>query len=899
MVGDDDNRERYAYLKTLMYAGNTGYINDCHLRKEEAEPGMIIVQIGGPAFLVGMGGAAGSSQTLGTQDAKLDLNAVQRGNPQKAKLVGNVLRRSTELGPDNPIASIHDQGAGGPCNVITELIEKMGGKVRLYKIKLGDPTMSAVQIWCAEYQERQGLLIRPEKIDLFRQICDEEECDMEELGVVTGDGKIVVYATPEDEAKGKASVDLPIERVVSGLPETVLTDNPTKPYGRPLKIPIGMTAMDALGLILKQVDVGSKGFWVHHVDRSVGGLVAQQQCCGSLQLPVADVAVSALGHFSLKGMASAIGEQPTIMMLNQAAGARMALTEAITNLMWARVTAFEDISFPANYMWPARHPGELCKLYRAAETLCDFSNALGICQDGGKDSSSMAAMLGDQLIKSPETLAIKLYCTIADIIRVLTPDIKRSGKSNLFHIDLANGKRRLGGSAFANALGQPGNECPDMEDADLLKRCFNMMMWLIDKDLVLSGHDTTGDGLAVSLLEMAFAGNCGLNVDVLGNENVFREFYAKEPGAIIEVAKTNVPEVESVFRGCGIPFTRIGETLPSKMISICHRKDRIRGNTDTLRQMWSETSYRYEREQMNPECADAERINTAIGRPPVYELTFEPEIKTPVTRSKKPKVAILREKGTNGEREMAAAFKTVGFITYDVPMKKLISGEKSLDEYDGIVFPGGFSFMDVFGAGKGWALKIRYNPSLQEQFMRFRLNLEKWSLGVCNGDQAMKHLQWLYPDEGEAHTLSVRNLSGMFESRWVNVGIPENNKAKMLTGMGGTKLGVYVANGEGRFWSWGHDAKWYLGKGLVGMQYIDTDGEPAGKGLYPMNPSGSELGIASLVSECGRHLTMMPHPERSYELWQWPWLPEEWKSLKASPWLKMPQNAYDMSTGKL
>jgi phosphoribosylformylglycinamidine synthase len=896
MVGERGSEERYGYLKTLMYAGNTAYILAEHGEKGEAKKGMAVVEFGGEAFPVGLGGAAGSSQILGAQDAGLDFNAVQRGNPQMARRVANVIRRCIELQKLNPIVSIHDQGAGGPCNVLTELIEKTGGRIRLYKINLGDPTMSVIQIWCAEYQERQGILIRMEDLQRFQAICDEEDCPCEVLGEVTEDGRITVFATPEDEEKGIACVDLPIARVVSGLPETVIRDFSTKPYGRPLILPDDLTIMEALKRVLLQVDVGSKAYLTNRVDRSVGGLVAQQQCCGPLQLPVADVAVSALAHFSLAGMASAIGEQPTIMMLNQEAGARMALTEAITNLMWARITRWEDISFPANWMWPARSPGEMVKLYRAAVALRDFSLALGLGQDGGKDSSSMAVKMGEQLIKSPETLVIKVYATIKDITKVVTPDIKYPGQSLLVHIDLSKGKRRLGGSALAQALGQLGDECPDMENPELLVRTFNAVMRLIDQSLIISGHDTTSDGFAVTAMEMAFAGNCGLDINIQGGGSIFGEFFAKEPGAIIEVYEKDMLAVMDLLREMDVPAAIVGKTSIEKTIRISHQeKVTLEASTDELRMMWSEISYQFERLQINSECADAERRNTAVGRPPVYELAFMPESIAPeiLIRANKPRVAILRDVGTNGEREMAAAFTAVGFEACDVPMKKLISGKQTLADFPGLVFPGGFSSMDVFGAGKGWALKIRNNPGLQQMFQEFRQDPSKWSLGICNGDQAMKWLRWLYPEMIHNHPLSIRNISKAFESRWVNVAIPENTQAMMLKDMGGTKMGVYVDHGEGRFWSPKGDAEYFLDSGLVGLQYINPDGQPTGEEGYPWNPNGSPLGIAGLCSEDGNHLAMMPHPERSYELWQWPWMPRDWQNLKASPWLKMFQNAYD------
>lgn len=894
MVGAEGAQERYGYLKTLMYAGNTAYVLDEHTQKGQAEKGMVVIQFGGEAFPVGLGGAAGSSQVLGTQDAGLDFNAVQRGNPQMARRVANVIRRCVELGKLNPIVSIHDQGAGGPCNVLTELIEKTGGVIRLYKINLGDPTMSAIQIWCAEYQERQGVLIQKVDVARFQAICEEEDCPCEILGQVTDDGRIVVFASVEDELKNNACVDLPIERVVSGLPETIISDAATPKLGSPLVLPETLKVKCVLKRIFRQVDVGSKAYLVHRVDRSVGGLVVQQQCVGSLQLPVADVAVSALTHFNLQGMASAIGEQPMMMMLNPEAGARMALTEAITNLMWARVTRWEDISFPANWMWPARFPGEMCKLYQAAKALCDFSLALGLAQDGGKDSSSMAVRMGDELIKAPETLVIKAYATMKDVTKVLTPDIKWPGKSSLIHIDLAKGKRRLGGSTLAQVFGQLGDECPDLDDPQLLIETFNLIMRLIDADEILAGHDTTADGLAVTALEMAFAGNCGLNLYLYGKEGLWAELFAKEPGAIIEVRNDFLFEAQAALQECGIPAYLLGETCLEKEIRIFHQNQIVlQADTDELRQMWEETSYQLERQQINPICADLERKNTAIGKPPSYQLTFTPEptARHIMTSRQKPRVAILREVGTNGEREMAAAFISAGFDAWDVPMKALLSGKYSLVNFSGLVFPGGFSFMDVFGAGKGWALKIRNNVELQQMFQSFRQDPTKWSLGVCNGDQTMKWLRWLYPELMSEHPLSIRNISNAFESRWVNVLIPENTKAMMFQGMEGSRLGVNVAHGEGRFWSFDGDVSHFLQQGLVAMQYINPDGQPVGEEGYPWNPSGSPLGVASLCSQDGQHLAMMPHPERSFKRWQWPWMPTDWKDLKASPWLRMFQNA--------
>ena len=792
------------------------------------------------------------------------------------------------MGDQNPILSIHDQGAGGPCNVLTELVEPAGGRIEIRKIQVGDQTMSVLEIWGAEYQERNALLIDSARFDEFQTICKREKVNCECLGEITGEGRIVVH----DERDDSTPVDLDLNQILSNMPQKTFRLEKISPELKPLDLPANLSVPAALELIFRLPSVGSKGYLVHKVDRSVTGLIAQQQCCGPLQLPVSDVAVIAQSHFSLTGGAIAVGEQPIKMLVNPAAGARMAVAEALTNIVWARIIT--QIKCSVNWMWAAKLAGEGASLYDAAVAAMDLMTKLAIAADGGKDSLSMAADVSGETVKAPGEMVISAYAPVPDITNVVTPDIKRPGESKLMLLDLAPLKSRLGGSALAQAFGQIGNESPDVDYPDLLARAFWAVQTLIEEGLILAGHDVSDGGLITSLAEMAMSGNCGITIELPWSKDAISLLFSEELRLVIEFLPERQEEINVILTKFGVPRWILGNTSHEKKVMINHYGETILNvSLSTLLNWWETTSDRLEQEQMNPELARIQVENH--DRPgPDYKLTFVPEPTPPaiLEQQKKHKVAILREEGTNGDREMTSAFFLAGFEPWDVTMTDLLKGVVSLDRFRGLVFPGGFSFADVLDAGKGLAGIIRFNPKLKKMFDWFYHRPDTFSLGVCNGCQLSALLGWV-PWQGIEEVKQprfIRNQSGKFESRWPSVRIQES-PSLMLKGMEGSILGIWVAHGEGHL-HFPDPQIWTetLEQNLAPIMFVDDDGTPTQR--YPFNPNGSPLGITALCSPDGRHLAMMPHPERAFLTWQWPFLPEDWKTnLKASPWLKMFQNA--------
>ncbi|MCX8118357.1 MAG: phosphoribosylformylglycinamidine synthase [Desulfobacterota bacterium] len=889
------NGERWAWIKPIMFTGGIGQIDERHIEKEEPQKGMLIVQVGGPAYGIGISGGSASSKLQGENVEELDFNAVQRGDAEMEQKLNRVIRACVEMGDRNPILSVHDQGAGGPANVLKELVEKAGGRIELRRIRLGDPTLSVLKIWIAEYQERCGFLIWPGRIGEFEAICRREKVACEVLGEVTGDGRFVVH----DEKDDTTPVNLNLARVLGQMPQKTFQDRRVVPVLKPLELSDSLTVEEALSRVLRNLAVGSKRFLTNKVDRSVTGLIARQQCCGPLQLTVGDVAVISQSHFGLTGAATSIGEQPIKMLLNPAAGARMAVGEALTNLAWARISRFEDIKCSANWMWAPKLPGEGAALYEAACAMRDLMIRLGIAVDGGKDSLSMAARVGEEIVKSPRQLVISAYATVPDITKVATPDLKAPGRSQLLFIDLARGKARLGGSALAQVYGQLGDAVPDVEDPDLLKVSFNVIQQLISEDLLLAGHDVSDGGLITTLLEMAFAGNCGLEVEMEGLWSPIERLFAEELGLVFECRKEELSNVTERLRFNGIPFRIIAETKETKEVGVTFNSQRVfEADMRLLRQWWEETSYQIERLQMNPQCADEEKRNIFDRRGPTYVLTFDPQ-PTPAILLEgrdKPDVAILREEGSNGDREMTSAFFQAGFRPWDVTMTDLLEGRITLDRFRGLVAVGGFSYADVPESAKGWAAAIRFNEDLRRMFDDFYHRPDTFSLGVCNGCQLFALLGWV-PWRGLPDHLQprfVRNTSGRFESRWVTVKVLES-PAIMFKGMEGSILGVWVAHGEGRLLS--PDPSLIdeiLQKKLAPLVFVDDEGRQDGRvpESYPFNPNGSPFGITGLCTPDGRHLAIMPHPERAFLKWQWSWLPPDLdRRWKASPWLRMFQNA--------
>jgi phosphoribosylformylglycinamidine synthase len=912
--------ERREWIKPIMFTGGVGQIDSHHAGKGQPGKGMLVTKIGGPAYRIGMGGGAASSMIQGQNIAELDFNAVQRGDAEMEQKMNRVIRACVEMGDRNPIVSIHDQGAGGNCNVVKEIIYPAGAKIEIRKIPLGDSTLSVLEIWGAEYQEQNALLIHPDSADDFFAICRREKVTCAFIGEITGDGCIVLH----DETDGSTPVNLHLDKVLGDMPRKTFRLERAKRRRQPLELPGGVTVRDALDRVLRLVSVGSKRFLANKVDRSVTGLIARQQCAGPLQLTVSDVAVVAQSHFGLTGAAISIGEQPLKGLIDPAAMARMSVGEAITNIVWAKVSGLGDIKCSGNWMWAPKLPGEGADLYDAAVAMRDIMIGLGIAVDGGKDSLSMAARVTDasgnaETVKSPGTLVISAYVTCPDITKVITPDLKRPGESKLLFIDLAEGRNRMGGSALAQCYRQVGDESPDVDDIELLKRSFKLVQRLISEDLILSGHDRSDGGLITTLLEMAFAGNCGIEIELKSAEarkagsvdesavsRALSMLFSEELGMVVEYSPENEAAITGMFKESEVPYQVIGITTADKRVGVSlltphsPRLTVLDEDMRELRGIWEETSYRLERLQRDPECAAEEKKNIYDRKGPSFNLSFVPE-PTPqelIDRKRKPRVAIVREEGSNGDREMTSAFFAAGFEPWDVMMTDFLDERVNLDDFRGVVFVGGFSYADVLDSAKGWAGVIRYNDRIWRKFQSFYHRPDTFSLGVCNGCQLMALLGWV-PWQGIPDNIQPRfihNRSGRFESRFVSVKIKES-PSLMLKGMADSVLGVWVAHGEGQAYFPDEKIKnKVFADGLAPARYADDEGNPAEQ--YPFNPNGSPQGIAALCSPDGRHLAVMPHPERAFLKWQWGWMPEEWRAgaagrppLKASPWLKMFLNA--------
>ncbi|MFC1900158.1 phosphoribosylformylglycinamidine synthase [Chloroflexota bacterium] len=901
------NKERRSWLKPIMFTGGIGQIDNRHVRKEKQKKGMLIVQVGGPAYRIGMGGGSASSMIQGENIAELDFNAVQRGNAEMENKLNRVIRACVEMGDDNPLLVVHDQGAGGPGNVLAEIMDPAGGIIKIRNIELGDPSLAVVDIWCAEYQERSAFLIPQDRIDEFSSICKREKVNCEVLGEITGDGKVVVY---DDEDKS-TPVNLPLDKILGEMPPKTYELERIPKTLEPLRLPEDISIEEAVKSIFRLPSVGSKGYLVRKVDRSVTGLIARQQCCGPLQLPVSDVAAVAQSHFGLTGGAISIGEQPVKMLIDEKAGARMAVGEMITNMIPARISDLTHIKCSVNWMWAAKLPGEGARIYDAAVAMADLMKELGIAADGGKDSISMAARVGDENVKAPGEVVISGYATMPDITKIITPDIKIPGKTKLMLIDLADGKCRLGGSALAQAFDQIGDESPDVDSPRLLISGFNAVQRMIDEGLLLACHDRSDGGLITTLAEMAMSGNCGISVELPEGAGTIPCMFSEELGLVVEYMPDNEKAVVNILVENKVPFVVLGKTEKKKHVVIRHRgKTRLDIGTSELLKWWEATSDRLEEEQMNVATAKEQEKGHNHGGIN-YKLNALPKTVSPKSLGgiNKPKVAIIREEGSNGDREMTSAFFWAGFEPWDVTMTDLLEERITLDRFRGVVFVGGFSYADVLDPAKGWAACIRFNSRLKEMFDAFFNRQDTFSLGICNGCQLMAFLgiiPWQGIPEAEQPRF-IQNTSERFESHWGMVKITES-PAMMLKGMEGSVLGIWSAHGGGRlFCPEPNVLKEAKKKRLTPVCYVDDKGKPTEK--YRFNPNGSPEGINAFCTEDGRHLAMMPHPERAFLFWQWPWIPEDWKTEKlkaevgdftlyASPWLKMFQNAREWCEGR-
>lgn len=889
----------WAWYKPILYAASSGQIDDLHLHKGAPEIGMLVVQLGGPAYRIGLGGGAASSMMQGENATELDFDSVQRGDPEMEQRVYRVIRSCIELGVDNPIISIHDLGAGGDCNALPELVHPLGARIDLRAIPVGDKNLSVLEIWGNESQERECLLIRPSDRPRFEEICTREGCPVAFLGEVTGDGYFVL-----EDTDGSKPVELP--------QEVALGEGLRKHYElyhlpvdlEPLQLPSGLTVETALDRVLRLPAVGSKGFLTRKVDRSVSGLIAQQQCVGPFQIPVADFSVEAHSHFGHTGTACSLGEQPIKGLINPAAMGRLAVAEALLNLAGAKVSSRQEIRCQANWMWAAKRDGEGAKLFDAASAMSDIMVELGLAIDGGKDSLSMATMMrgpdgSDQVVKAPGQLVIATYAYMNDVRQKVTPDLKKPGSSLIF-IDLGCGNMRLGGSALAQSYDQIGADCPDVEDVTLLGKAFDLIQELVESETLISAvHDRSDGGLITTIVEMAISSGYGVEVQ-LSTADPIAFLFNEELGLVVE---TDVPHlVLAKLSDVGIPTTLVGITTERgyRFGIANHDEILVDKSLSELRIAWESTSSLIEALQANPDCVAEEAGFFDDTNPPSFRLNFTPLPTRPgiLLETAKPKVAIFRDEGSNGDREMAAAFFSVGFDVWDVTTRDLMEGKVELKDFTGLVAVGGFSRKDVPAAGKGWGAIIRFNPAVSEQFTTFFNRPDTFSLGVCNGCQLFTTLglvPWQdLPDQSLPRFIA--NRSNRFESRFATVEVVESPSI-FFQGMEGSRLGIWVAHGEGRLYLPEDGQLRQLSEQrLAPLRFVNPRGGATES--YPYNPNGSPEGITALCSPDGRHLVMMPHPERlSNQLWQWPWLPDEWNNLRASPWLRFFQNAHDWCRG--
>jgi len=878
-----------------MFSAGLGQIAARHVTKFAPEVGMWAVKLGGPAYRIGLGGGAASSKAGGEGKgaAALDFNAVQRGDAEMENKMNRVIRACVELGDANPIVSIHDQGAGGNGNVLKEIVDPLGGRFEIRAVHSGDATLSVLELWGAEYQENCALLLRPESRQLFEAICEREQSPASFVGRVTGDGRVVVI----DDKEELPPVDLPLSLVLGELPKKTFKSATVPSTLRPLELPSVVAVPDALDRILRLPSVGSKRFLTNKVDRSVTGLIAQQQCVGPFHTPLADVGIIAQTHDGITGAATAIGEQPIKGLLSPAAMARLAVAESLTNLVWAAISDLGDVKCSANWMWAAKLEGEGAAMYEACAAMVAIMGELGVAVDGGKDSLSMAARVGEETVKAPGALVITAYVACPDITLTLTPDLKAAG-SALLLIDPSGGKRRTGGTALAHVFGQLGDTPPDVDEPAKLGAAFKTVQALLRSRSLLSGHDVSDGGILVALLEMAFAGDLGIDLDlpVPDGADVMGALFAEEPSMVVELAESQVADVMATFAAAGVACARVGTVTAGKRVAVKAAGTTVLGaSLVELRDTWEATGAELEKLQANPECVTQEGAGLRGRSAPAWKLSFEPSpTKAPVGAPAA--VAVVRQEGSNGDREMAAALFAAGLAPWDVTMTDLIGGTVGLERFRGVVFVGGFSYGDVLDSAKGWAAVLKFKPELQTQLDAFYKRPDTFSLGVCNGCQLMALLGWVPGASGTDAYLGmaeqprfVHNESGRFEARFSSVTILPSASV-LLAGMEGSTMGVWVAHGEGRahFPEPGLQAR-LVANGQAPLRYVD-DANTITE-AYPHNPNGSPEGIAALCSADGRHLAMMPHPERCFLKWQFPWMPPSWGPLDASPWLRLFQNA--------
>ncbi|MCP4301088.1 MAG: phosphoribosylformylglycinamidine synthase [Gammaproteobacteria bacterium] len=881
------------YHKPIMVAGGVGNVRENHANKIEVPVGAKIVVLGGPAMLIGLGGGAASSLASGASSEDLDFASVQRGNPEMERRAQEVIDRCWEMGDDSPILLIHDVGAGGLSNAVPEAVDhsKHGAEIELREVDNAEPGMSPMGIWCNEAQERYVLIIGDGRIDEFNAICERERCPVSVIGTLTNDGNLVVT----DRDFDNRVVDMPME---------MLLGNPPKMERTVERLVIPDSSLDLEGIELAEAAlrvlgfpaVADKSFLIHIGDRTVGGLSARDQLVGPWQVPVSDVAITASGFGGTTGEAMAMGERTPLAATNAPASGRMAVAESITNIAAASIDDISKVRLSANWMAAAGHPGEDANLFDTVTAVGhEMCRELGIAIPVGKDSMSMRTRweddTGEHQVVAPVSLIVSAFAPVSDITRHLTPQLRRCEEpSYLLLFDLGTGKNRLGSSCLAQAYQRTGGDTPDFDDPQLLKGFFRAIQELNSRDMLLAYHDRSDGGLLACVAEMIFASRLGASLTLSGSRiELLRQLFSEEIGAVVQVAKSKLTQVQMVIDRNRIAATAIGRVEQEPKLTV--RSDEevvLELNRATMQREWSEMSYRIQALRDNPATAKEEFDRILDDRDPGLsaELRFSPsdDITRVFHSSNKPRIAILREQGVNSQNEMAAAFTRAGFAAVDVHMSDLLSGRDTLSDYQGLVACGGFSFGDVLGAGGGWAKSILYHSRTRDQFAAFFERTDTFALGVCNGCQMMSHLRELIPG-AENWPRFMRNKSEQFEARLSLVEVVES-PSLLLQNMGGSRMPTATSHGEGRAMFLDDTAR-YAASFTVAMRYVDNYGDVADK--YPANPNGSLDGICGLSNEDGRVTIMMPHPERVALTRQNSWHPEEWG--EDGPWMRMFRNA--------
>ncbi len=883
----EENGEEYAYDKVIMLAGGVGYGTERDCLKGEPQKGNKIVVMGGDNYRIGLGGGSVSSVETGRYSSGIELNAVQRANPEMQKRAYNVVRALCEE-DTNPIVSIHDHGSAGHVNCLSELVEDCGGLIKMDKLPIGDKTLSAKEIIANESQERMGLLIDEKAISHVQAIADRERAPMYTVGETTGDARFAF-----EQADGVRPFDLKVEQMFGSSPKTVMNDvTVTRHYD--VVIYKESEIDNYLKDVLSLEAVACKDWLTNKVDRSVTGRVARQQCQGELQLPLSDCGAVALDYRGHKGIATAIGHAPQAALADPAAGSVLSVAESLTNIVWAPMAhGMESLSLSANWMWPCRsQKGEDARLYTAVEALSNFCRELQINVPTGKDSLSMTQKYPDgKKIIAPGTVIVSAGGEVDDIRKIVSPVMKNITGSRFYHIDFSFDDLQLGGSAFAQTRGKVGDDVPTVKNPEYFRDAFTAVQQLVSEGLILAGHDISAGGLVTTLLEMCFANTAGgirVSLDKMGDADIVKTLFAENPGVVIQVSDTDSARVKEILDQYGVAYAKIGVPQGFRALTIEKQRRTYEFDIDEMRSIWYETSHLLDRKQSFNGKADERCEN--LGHQPletVFSNTFtgklshfnlDPDRREPSGI----RAAVIREKGTNSEREMAYSFWLAGFDVKDVTMTDLITGRETLEDVNVIAFCGGFSNSDVLGSAKGWAGAFLFNPKAKAALDNFYARPDTLSLGVCNGCQLMVELGLLNHtaavDNATDYAQMLHNDSHKFESAFVTLSIPENNSV-MLSTLSGSKLGTWVAHGEGKFRLPLEEGKYH-----IAAKYNHSG--------YPANPNGSDYDVAAICSADGRHLAIMPHPERTIFPWQCGYYPQaRLQSDEMTPWLEAFVNA--------